>query len=403
LPGNTNKIGPFSAITHSTGGPVVRYWQELFYGARNLAASPLRHLVMLAPANHGSALAALGKRRVGRLKAWFSGVEPGQGVLDWLCLGSDGQWQLNESTLSYKNAKNNFFPFVLTGQGIDTSFYDFLNNYLVESGSDGVVRVCGANLNYRFLALQQEDEVLRKKPLKTRLIAHQTRPLKTSSPVPLGVFSQYSHSGDKMGIMRSPLVSKTRVHPVVSEILKCLLVKNANQYNKRFDELEELSDQEQAKKPTGKKDKISQYSMLVLNVHDQYGNQFGRDEVEVVLLGGPSYSPARLPKGFLVDRQLNNQSNRLVFFINAKKMKNINAGLFGLRIVARPQSGFAYYNEGEFRSEGLSLEKVFTPNQTTYVDITMKREIDKNVFQLQRGDRKHEDFSGVQPAGKTAN
>eukprot|EP01031_Cornospumella_fuschlensis_P043536 gene43536-53229_t len=43
---------------------------------------------MLAPANFGSALAQLGKGRVGRLKAWFSGVEPGQGVLDWLELGS---------------------------------------------------------------------------------------------------------------------------------------------------------------------------------------------------------------------------------------------------------------------------------------------------------------------------
>ena len=403
LPGNTNKIRPFSAITHSTGGPVVRYWQELFYGARNLAASPLRHLLMLAPANHGSALAALGKKRVGRLKAWFSGVESGQGVLDWLCLGSDGQWQLNESTLSYKNAQNNFFPFVLTGQGIDTSFYDFLNNYLVESGSDGVVRVCGANLNYRFLALQQEDEVLRKKPLKTRLLAHQTRPLKTSAPVPLGVFSQYSHCGDKMGIMRSPVASKTRIHPVVSEILKCLTVKNARQYNKRFDELAQLSELEQAKKPGGKKDRISQYTMLVLNVHDQYGNQFSRDDVEVVLLGGASYSPAQLPEGFLVDRQLNNQSNRLVFFLDAQKMKNINQGLFGIRIIARPQKGFAYYNEGEFRSEGLPLEKVFTPNQTTYVDITMKRLIDKNVFRLRRGKQRHEDFSGVQPAGKTAN
>lgn len=401
LPGNSRKIRAFSAITHSTGGPLVRVWQELFYGARKLSDSPLRHLVMLAPANHGSALAALGKKRVGRLKAWFSGVEPGQGVLDWLCLGSEGQWQLNESAFAYKNAKNNFFPFVLTGQGIDTSYYDFLNNYLVEPGSDGVVRVCGANLNYRYLALQQNDEVLRKKPLKTRLLASQSRPLKTSDPVPFGVFSQYSHSGDKMGIMRSPLASKTKVHPVVSEILKCLCVKNPAAYTRRFDELALLSEQEQAKKPAGKKEPISQYSMLILNVHDQHGKAFNRDEIEVVLLGGPTYSPAHLPKGFLVDRQLNNQTNRLVFFLDAKKMKNIKDGLFGIRIVARPQNGFAYYNEGEFRSEGLSLEKVFTPNQTTYVDITMNRQIDKNVFRLRSGKQGHENFAKVQPSGKT--
>jgi hypothetical protein len=60
---------------------------------------------------------------------------------------------------------------VLSGQGIDTKFYDFLNSYLVEPGSDGVVRICGANLNYRYLALEQGNEILRRKPVKTRLLA----------------------------------------------------------------------------------------------------------------------------------------------------------------------------------------------------------------------------------------
>ena len=48
----------------------------------------MSHLIMLAPANYGSALAQLGKQRLSRIKSWFEGVEPGQGVLDWLELGS---------------------------------------------------------------------------------------------------------------------------------------------------------------------------------------------------------------------------------------------------------------------------------------------------------------------------
>lgn len=44
----------FSCITHSTGGPLVRRWVDRYYAPRNLADCPLRHLVMLAPANHGS-------------------------------------------------------------------------------------------------------------------------------------------------------------------------------------------------------------------------------------------------------------------------------------------------------------------------------------------------------------
>ena len=141
LPGNDGSIQSFSRITHSTGGPLVRHWVEHFYGATALANLLLKLQVMLAPANHGSSLAVLGNDRVGRIQAWFNGVDPGQRVLDWLSLGSVGQWQLNGNSLSYDYSTHGFYPFVLTGQGIDRKFYDFLNNYHTEPGSDGVVRV----------------------------------------------------------------------------------------------------------------------------------------------------------------------------------------------------------------------------------------------------------------------
>ncbi|MBF8275828.1 MAG: hypothetical protein HW390_901 [Candidatus Brocadiaceae bacterium] len=151
---------PFSCITHSTGGPAIRTWMQLYYGAGNLGKSPLRHLIMLAPANHGSALAQLGKGRLCRMVTWFQGVEPGQKVLDWLELNSEGQWCLNESWLSYNPAQNNFFPFVITGQYIDAKLYDHLNSYTGEKGSDGVMRVCGANLNYQFIRLRQSNTII---------------------------------------------------------------------------------------------------------------------------------------------------------------------------------------------------------------------------------------------------
>ncbi|MEZ6037932.1 MAG: hypothetical protein R3F29_10655 [Planctomycetota bacterium] len=78
----------FAVITHSTGGPVARAWWHEFYATRRKRC-PMSHLVMLAPANFGSALAQLGKGRLSRMKSWLSGVEPGQGVLDWLEHGSD--------------------------------------------------------------------------------------------------------------------------------------------------------------------------------------------------------------------------------------------------------------------------------------------------------------------------
>ena len=76
----------FICITHSTGGPVIRdWWQRYYLDTGN--PCPMSHLIMLAPANFGSALAQLGKGRLSDIKSMFQGVEPGTGVLDWLELG----------------------------------------------------------------------------------------------------------------------------------------------------------------------------------------------------------------------------------------------------------------------------------------------------------------------------
>jgi hypothetical protein len=137
----------FACVTHSTGGPVVRTWIDLYFRGK-LGKCPMQHLVMLAPANHGSALAQLGKSRLSRMKFFAQGVQPGTGVLDWLELGSDQSWALNTSWLDYDCVGGGMYVFVLTGQTIDRACYDNLNSYTGEAGSDGVVRVAAANMNY---------------------------------------------------------------------------------------------------------------------------------------------------------------------------------------------------------------------------------------------------------------
>ena len=62
--------GRFACITHSTGGPVVRDWWHRYYWTAGRTC-PMSHLIMLAPANFGSALAQLGKSRLSRIKTWF--------------------------------------------------------------------------------------------------------------------------------------------------------------------------------------------------------------------------------------------------------------------------------------------------------------------------------------------
>ncbi len=57
---------PFDMIVHSTGGLVARQWLAEYYPH---GGSPARRLIMMAPANHGSPLAAKGKSLVGRIES----------------------------------------------------------------------------------------------------------------------------------------------------------------------------------------------------------------------------------------------------------------------------------------------------------------------------------------------
>jgi hypothetical protein len=405
LPDEDGEIAEFSCVTHSTGGPVLREWLERYYGAARLSQSPLRHLVMLAPANHGSALAALGKKRVGRIKAWFSGVEPGQRILDWLALGSQQQFDLAQSYLDYKPSVSGFFPFVLTGQAIDKKLYDFVNSYLVEAGSDGVVRVAGANLNYSILRLVESErrETILHGPneMEVQLLEIKGE-IERPCVVPFGVVPGTSHSGKDKGIMRSVLSPKGKNKRQVQEILKCLRVQTEADYRCRADELHEMTRETQKRG--------HRYVSLVLRVVDDHHEPI--HDFDLFLLGGDQHSPDQLAKGFFVDRQRNaSQPNHLVYYLNYDLL--IKKKLTGFRVLARPAAGFVFYQAVEFRSEELELNALLRPNETLYVELQLRRCIDKQVFRLDKAsDQKlrkkglfkksetRHSFKNTEPSGK---
>ena len=103
------------------------------------------------------------------IKAWFAGVEPGKKILDWLSLGSQGQIDLSTNFCRYPKSLK-FYPFVLTGQKIDKKMYDFINSYLAEVGSDGVVRVAGANMNYKMVTLVETKKKIKKSDKRGKFI-----------------------------------------------------------------------------------------------------------------------------------------------------------------------------------------------------------------------------------------
>lgn len=370
----------FACITHSTGGPVARKWVDLFYKDR-LSACPMSHLIMLAPANHGSALAQLGKGRLSRMKFFAEGVQPGVSVLDWLELGSDQSWELNLSWLDYACTNEGMYVFVLTGQSIDRKFYDNLNAYTGEAGSDGVVRVAAANMNYGLIRLVQEQGKFK--------LGKQKQPEKFA----LGVLPGLSHSGGAMGIMGS--VAADAAHPTLQSVLQCLAVNSAASYKRAVKSLAELTARTQeAERETTSRELFlfertfitNRYCMFVFRIVDDRNNQLS--DYDVIFTAGPQYDENHLPPGFFVDRQRNQRNpGKLTYYIDYDAMANGLArpelqGKFGFKIVARPDTGFAYYVAAEYRGAFSALKQYFEPNQTLMVEVQLNRHVKEGVFRL---------------------
>jgi hypothetical protein len=374
----------FACITHSTGGPVVRKWMDLYY-KNKLKRCPLRHLIMLAPANHGSALAQLGKSRLSRLKHFFQGVEPGQRVLDWLELGSNESWQLNESWLEYDCLANGIYSFVLTGQKIDRSLYDALNSYTGEAGSDGVVRAGSANMNYGLLRLCQTGN---------KVVAEKIRRTK---PMAFGILPGRSHSGEDIGILRSITINNADRHPTAQWVLRCLQVTSRNAYNGLSSELERLTEKTQADEHIEKVKALigtrtyvtNRYSMIVFRVIDDRGNALS--DYDLYLTAGPAYDEDELPQGFFMDRQRNKRNaGALTYYIDHDVMsEGLNKpkmeGKLGFRVKARPEEGpssLAYYRVLDFRSSLATVNRILAPNETLMVELVLERKVDRTVFRM---------------------
>lgn len=421
--------GRFACITHSTGGPVIRDWWKRYHAeAPGRPACPLSHLIMLAPANFGSALAQLGKARISRMKSWFEGVDPGQGVLDWLELGSPEAWELNQDWTRNDGGDigpKGVFPFVLTGQSIDRKFYDNLNTYTGELGSDGVVRVASANLNSRYLRLDQETP--RKGPggrgpdfvaSGLQLTAESTAPV-----TPLRVLRGRSHSGTRMGIMRSVKGKRSDAasEETVDAILRCLRVKTLPQYRQLAEAFEAETQQVQEDERLETETKLllfdrhflhDRFSQVIFRVRDLEGHPV--TDFDLILTAGPDANPNHLPGGFFQDRQRNSRSREtLTYYLNHDVMQGCEeirdadgdlvrpalpgAEMLGFRILPRPAEGFVHHLPCEVKASRELLSRAVQANRSTLIDIRLQRVVRKNVFRLDRGEGSRGSFKRLSP------
>jgi hypothetical protein len=366
---------------------------------------------MLAPANFGSALAQLGKERLSRLRSNLKGVEPGQGVLDWLELGSPESWDLNTRWIrDYPDPSQGTPPtflFCLTGQWIDRKLYDHVNSYTGEVGSDGTVRVAAANLNATYLRLEQEAPVLmstdptghtRYKAPGLNVVERHVTP-RTA----FAILARRSHTGENDGILYS-IKNDDQEHPTVTAILRCLKVGTAEEYETLCDEFE------QENKTVLEDERLETYeraimpdihcihdamSMVILRLRDDRGHTLDRFNIKIT---GPKDDPDMLPEGFFQDRQRNSRDvGTLTYFVNADKMAGTDAvragnrvirqkidpvSELGIEIVPEPRIGYVHYLTANLVADGAVLKKILKPNQTTLIDIVMRRCVREGVHRL---------------------
>ena len=414
------KRGRFFCVTHSTGGPVVREWHARYYGGRRTTC-PMSHLAMLAPANFGSALAQLGKGRVGRIKAWFGGVEPGQAILDWLELGSGDAYELNRNWIlegARSIGPRGIYPFVLTGQTIDRKLYDILNSYTGELGSDGVVRVAAANLRATYVRLQQINAVDAEGYSTLRRTEFVRSP-----EVPMRVVRGKSHSGPTAGIMRS--IKPAPDHrsaagdlDTVDSILRCFAVTSKSDYEQLGHAFAAESDDVQNEEHvevearTLRKDRVFLHHrccQLIFRLTDSDGNAI--EDFDLFLTAGDDSDPNHLPSGFFRDRQRNRIArNTITYFLNydaiagCEEIPHVRPALEGTRrlgiaIHPRPDSGFVYYRRCRISASASLLRTLINPNETTLIDIVIDRVVDKETFRLDRTS-KPKGFKGIKPSGQ---
>ena len=412
--------GGFACITHSTGGPVVREWLHRFHlRARRRCA--LSHLIMLAPANFGSALAQLGRSRLARLRTMFEGVEPGFGVLDWLELGSPESLALNLEWLSGapRLKRAGVLPFVLTGTSIDRALYDHVNSYTGELGSDGVVRAAAANLNFTQLTLTQEaaraDAKAKPGAAAPRLVAGRA---KRATGTPFGLIEGRAHSGEKLGVMRS-VRDDGKPHPTVTAILECLAVKDARGHSAAAKAFAARNHQVMARQQVETEDIPGPFdrhyihdacAMVVFRVRDDQGTPI--KDFELMFTAGED-DPDALPPGFFLDRQRNKRDpGAITYYLNHAKLAGAPAvkrgaetlraaqpgtKTLGLRVIPYPQDGFVHFLPCVLPA-GPALLAAIRPYETTLIDIVLRRVVREGVFRLTK-DAKPADFTKAPPGG----
>lgn len=270
------------------------------------------------------------------------------------------------------------------------------------------MRLAAANMNYTYFRLDQHRHELIEGHFGTAHALAVRRGLSVRpDPSPFAVIPDASHSGEAMGIMRSVRPDSRTPQPVVEQILRCLKVDSAADYQRLIQAFTAFTEQTQQAHAAGQHGgALRRFVMFVFRIRDDEDRAIG--DYDLLLLGD-GFKPDTLPKGFFVDKQKNETSKALVYYLDYESLRK--AGELGFHVHARPHcaaspsappGAFAGYTRAEFRLSAEQFAKYIRPNETVYVDVTLRRVVDAEALRFEPLQRGRRSFKAQRPAGTPA-
>ena len=397
--GLPTNVGSVDAIVHSTGGLVIRDWLQRNYDPND---APIKHLVMLAPANFGSPLAHKGRSLAGRIWKGLIAKKPtgrafqtGTHILKGLELASPYTWDLAERDRFGDGGKmygpGNVLCTVLVGQNAN----DALSTLAKEDGWDGTVRVATANLDCARMSVVVPADPGEDDPV----VVHQ--PELSSGLTAFGVLDRHDHGSIKLTQTNGQSLSyveQTRKNgSLFSDIVTALTVTDREferwrtELSVRNRELRERAERTRNPKKHG-------YQNTVIRVQDQYGVgvedfviEFYEENVDKIQFSIKTHRNAfRNAHAYSDDR-----SYRSFYIDQTSLRQNVDKAneFLGVSISAYPEIdngapvGFAPYGQNGrngFRIRESELDNFFVPNRTLLLALQLTRQQSATVFQLRQ-------------------
>jgi hypothetical protein len=297
----------FNCIAKSTGSLVVRNWIKVF----SPKPSPVANLIHLAGANFGSGWATLKPGQFARwvLSFFDHGAEPGVKLLQSVEPGSDLTLRLHLHFIQDGNRMLEEYQvqeYVVVGTQAPSEWFKLPVRYAKEEGSDGIVRVSSANLNFNYLSIIPEPETFALPWADAQSAirnVHQHQPipsyyridkisqlgLNSRPEIPFAIAFHCAHFGAKYGII-SGTETKAQVHHLIKLALS-VPPRSPQEWSKMVHLFSEQTEITYQKALTlgessfdlggGPQNQYDAYAQIIVRLHDQDGEPIPVDCCEI--------------------------------------------------------------------------------------------------------------------------